>query len=96
MVKLISDSQDKADRTYMRADIATEKLDNILGALNKNNNHLQQLNSKVAKHNEWINRYDESVKRLIEDRESKFKKYGDAVWKIAITIVMIVLGINLD
>jgi len=52
-------------------------------------------NGKVLGNRSWIDENRQLIKDLKEDRENKFKKYSDTLWKIAQAIIFIALGVKI-
>ena len=78
----------------------------LLGALGsikndvvETNIHLKELNSKVAKHNEWINRYDirvaEEIPKLVDEVKDNSKKIYAGIMILAVIEIGIGIGISL-
>ena len=44
---------------------------------------VKRINGKVAENTKWRVANEKDLERLINDREAKFKKYGDIIWKIS-------------
>ena len=64
------------------------------GGLSRISDHLKMLNGKVAEHEKWKLHNEKPLETLCDDRENKFKRYGDMVWKVATTIVLAVFGLS--
>lgn len=60
-----------------------QTVNTIRDDVSENKEHLKTLNGKVAKHNEWINRYDirvaEEIPKNITDVAEKFEKVDQGI-----------------
>ena len=70
------------------------KLKGIESHLGDINGHLDKLNGQVDKNTIYRLRNEKMIDSLIEDRENKFKRYGDIFWKLGSVIVLILLGLQ--
>ena len=78
----------------MDHDELKSELKSIKNHLGDINDHLKTLNGQVEKNSNYRVKHEIVIDNLINDREDKFRKYSDLLWKIAIIALAGFFGFN--